>query len=138
MSALPLKTYRVLYVVVREEYYEVEAASAEEAQQRAFSDGRLVDQGETTDVSDGGVEKVRRKSNMRRPRGKRLRRWNHPRADWARTALDAFQAETGADDCDAPADLLCDLMHLADREGWPFHAAYSRAWFHYHAEQTEP
>ena len=41
---------------------------------------------------------------------------NELRAEWALTALEAFQAVTGSDDCDAIADLLCDLRHLCDHE----------------------
>jgi hypothetical protein len=41
---------------------------------------------------------------------------NADRADWARAALEAFQAETGTDDCDAISDLLCDIRHLCDHD----------------------
>lgn len=40
---------------------------------------------------------------------------NEARAEWAKTAIDAFQLATGTDDEDALADLLCDLMHFCDR-----------------------
>lgn len=49
---------------------------------------------------------------------KRRRFWNGKRAGWARTAIDAFMAEIGTDEEDALCDLLCDLRHLADFEGW--------------------
>jgi hypothetical protein len=52
------RKFRVLYAVTRGEYYEVEAANAEEAIERAFGDGTLVEQGETTDVTDCEVEEV--------------------------------------------------------------------------------
>ena len=41
---------------------------------------------------------------------------NNDRAAWAKVALDAFMKETGTDLEDALCDLLCDLMHLSDRE----------------------
>jgi hypothetical protein len=62
MSAFPRKSpqrkYRVLYAVTREEYYEVEAASADEAVDTAFQDGELVESGDTTNVVDCDVQKV--------------------------------------------------------------------------------
>lgn len=50
---------------------------------------------------------------------------NDDRADWAQTALDAFARETRMDTApeEPPTimqDLLTDLMHLADREGYDF------------------
>lgn len=41
---------------------------------------------------------------------------NEARAQWAGEAIEAFKAITGADDDTALKDLLCDLMHLCDRE----------------------
>jgi len=61
---------------------------------------------------------------------------NGKRARWAEIALIAFQRETGTDDEDATADLLCDLMHLADRRGWNFDIELERAQAHYEAETT--
>jgi ribosomal protein L16 Arg81 hydroxylase len=83
----------------------------------------------TTSVTDCGVEEI--------PSRKRLKPWNYKRAAWAREAVDAFIAETQTDEGDALCDLLCDLMHLADREGWNFERQYTRASDHYEAEQTE-
>jgi Zn ribbon nucleic-acid-binding protein len=62
---------------------------------------------------------------------------NDFRADWAEYALAAFVSQTGADYADAVTDLLCDLMHLADREGTDFAADLERARMHYAAE-TRP
>lgn len=45
---------------------------------------------------------------------------NDDRAEWARQALETFQAATGTDDCDAIGDLIADLAHLCDREGERF------------------
>ena len=73
-----------------------------------------------------------------RPPVKRPRFWNGERAGWARTAVDAFVADTGTDEEDALCDLLCDLMHLADFEGWDFSSECGRALLHYEAEQSEP
>ena len=61
---------------------------------------------------------------------------NDDRARWAETALNSFRQETGADTEDALPDLLCDLMHLADRKGWNFEAELERARTHYEAETT--
>lgn len=61
---------------------------------------------------------------------------NDDRAEWAGTALNAFQRLTGTDDEDALGDLLCDLMHWCDRNGCEFDAALSRARMHYYAETT--
>lgn len=41
---------------------------------------------------------------------------NAERAQWADTAVAAFQKATGADRSDALPDLLCDIMHLCDRD----------------------
>jgi len=51
-------------------------------------------------------------------------------------ALLAFQRETGTDPEDAVADLLCDLMHLADRRAWHFEIEMERAQQHYEIETT--
>ena len=61
---------------------------------------------------------------------------NDDRASWASTALIAFKSETGSDDEDAMSDLLCDMMHLADREGEDFTTDLRRAAGHYVAETT--
>lgn len=50
--------YRVLYLVAREEYYDIEAANAQEAEDRAFSDGDLGETGETTSVECVEIERV--------------------------------------------------------------------------------
>jgi hypothetical protein len=64
---------------------------------------------------------------------------NENRAAWARQALAAFIAATGADWDDALADLLCDLMHLCDRCGVAFDCEMARAKCHYEAETaSEP
>jgi len=41
---------------------------------------------------------------------------NEARAEWAQEALELFQQLTGTDDCDAIADLLCDIRHLCDHD----------------------
>jgi hypothetical protein len=40
---------------------------------------------------------------------------NKTRADWALDAVSVFQNETGTERCDAIADLIADLCHLAKR-----------------------
>jgi hypothetical protein len=59
---------------------------------------------------------------------------NDARAHWALAALHAFHTATGVDEEDALPDLLCDLMHLADRKGWDFDPELERARMHYEAE----
>jgi hypothetical protein len=64
---------------------------------------------------------------------------NDARANWALAALRVFHNETGVDEGDALSDLLCDLMHLADRKGWDFDHELERARMHYEAETlSEP
>lgn len=41
---------------------------------------------------------------------------NFKRAGWAKTALNLFQHDTGTDNEDAIADLVCNLMHLCKFE----------------------
>lgn len=60
--------------------------------------------------------------------------FNDSRAEWAGYALVAFMSQTGSDAGDAVTDLLCNLMHLADREGTHFAADLERARMHYEAE----
>lgn len=62
---------------------------------------------------------------------------NDIRAEWAGISLIAFQTTTGTDECDALADLLCDLMHWADRNGQDFEAMLERAKNNYEAETME-
>ena len=61
---------------------------------------------------------------------------NDDRAGWADLALLAFQAATGTDREDALSDLLCDLMHLCDRDIFlgSFETQVERARGHYEAE----
>jgi hypothetical protein len=61
---------------------------------------------------------------------------NDKRAAWAAVALRAFRLVTGTDNEDALGDLLCDLMHLSDRNDYDFNDALSRARWHYQAETT--
>lgn len=64
---------------------------------------------------------------------------NDDRAKWAGVALDAFQSETGADDCDKLGDLLGDLMHWCDRNNQEFEWALDRAREYYRQETlSEP
>jgi hypothetical protein len=59
---------------------------------------------------------------------------NDRRAEWAGCALDAFMSQTGTDTESAVTDLLCDLMHLADRSGTDFEGDLARARMHYTSE----
>lgn len=53
-----LSKFRVLYAVTRGEWYEIDAVDEEAAFRDAFTDGELVEQGDTTDVIDCDVEEV--------------------------------------------------------------------------------
>lgn len=59
---------------------------------------------------------------------------NDDRAASAEAAITAFVRSMYTDREDALADLLCDLMHWADREPVDFDAELARARFHYNAE----
>jgi hypothetical protein len=63
---------------------------------------------------------------------------NNERATWAKAALLAFMAQTGTDYEDALCDLLCDLMHLSDREPFDFETALEHARDYYLAETGQP
>jgi hypothetical protein len=62
---------------------------------------------------------------------------NSRRAEFAQAAVEQFQCVCRTDDCDAIADLLCNLMHLCDARNEVFEAALSRARFNYEAEVDE-
>lgn len=63
---------------------------------------------------------------------------NDDRACWAEVALEAFMKETRTDEEDALSDLLCDLMHWADRNGcYSFKECLRRARGMYSEETTE-
>jgi hypothetical protein len=61
-------------------------------------------------------------------------RMNGDRAEWAAAALRHFQCATGTDYEDASCDLICDLMHWCDRNGFDFESTFRRARMHYEAE----
>jgi hypothetical protein len=64
---------------------------------------------------------------------------NADRAKWAQAAIDIFQTVTGTDNCDALADLLCNLMHWADHNRQDFDSQLDRARRNYASETaTEP
>jgi len=62
---------------------------------------------------------------------------NNDRAEWAACAIRHFQCQTGTDWTDAVCDLLCDLMHFCDREGFDFREELDRAQMHYEAETVD-
>jgi hypothetical protein len=66
---------------------------------------------------------------------------NDWRAHTAGEAIRAFRVWTKTDDCDALADLLCNLKHYCDRKnganGWDFEDALARARRQYAEEVTE-
>src|SRR5262245_47782084 len=59
---------------------------------------------------------------------------NDRRAEWAAKAMSTFTETTGTDLEDSLGDLLCDLMHWADRNDFDFHLALDRARWHYDVE----
>jgi hypothetical protein len=59
---------------------------------------------------------------------------NEKRGRWAKAALQTFMDHTGVDYEDALGDLICDLLHVSDREPFDFDAALERARGHYAAE----
>jgi hypothetical protein len=59
---------------------------------------------------------------------------NGPRATWANAAIEVFIDTTGTDFEDSLGDLLCDLMHWADRYDFDFNAALETARDHYTEE----
>jgi hypothetical protein len=63
-------------------------------------------------------------------------RVNASRAECARYALSAFLSQTRTDPEAAVADLLCNLMHLADRTDTDFDADLARARMHYACESV--
>lgn len=59
---------------------------------------------------------------------------NNDRAAWAQAAIDAFEEQTGSGKL---GDLICDLMHWADRNGVEFYAELDAAEMHYRLETAD-
>ena len=57
----PLRTYRVLYAVTRSEYYEIEAANPQDAEDRGFEEGELTSS-DATSVEACDVEQIKRRA----------------------------------------------------------------------------
>lgn len=74
---------------------------------------------------------------MTKPKKTATPTMNDKRAAWAGIAMDAFTNEVGTDFEDSLCDLLCDLMHWADRRGFDFSAELARATTHYDFEFGE-
>lgn len=62
---------------------------------------------------------------------------NDMRAAWAKAAVRTFMQATGCDYQDTLVDLLCDLMHFADREDFDYDVALGQAREHYWAETLD-
>lgn len=65
---------------------------------------------------------------------------NGERAAWGLHAVKSFQDVCPTDNCDAVADLLCDLMHLCGSMGkqyGDFESALRRGRSHYEAETSK-
>lgn len=52
-----ITTYRVAYAVTRTEFYDIDARNEKDAEERAFQDGVLAEEGETTNVVFCWVER---------------------------------------------------------------------------------
>lgn len=61
---------------------------------------------------------------------------NDQRAAWAAASIRCFQKQTGTDRDTALLDLLCDLMHFCDRNGFDFDHELARGRLHYKEETT--
>jgi hypothetical protein len=59
----------------------------------------------------------------------------HQLTDDIMSALKVFQRRCGTSDCDAIADLICDLGHLADERGFDFLNEVRRGIGHWYAER---
>ena len=62
---------------------------------------------------------------------------NDDRAQWAQAALDAFMHKTGSDREDATCDLLANLRHWCDRNGFDWGNELDRAMRHYTQETKQ-
>lgn len=62
---------------------------------------------------------------------------NTDRAEWAEIAILAFEAEVRGDREDSLTDLLCDLMHWADRNNMNFQTELRKAAGNYAEELQE-
>ena len=62
---------------------------------------------------------------------------NAERAASADAALKAYMSRTSCDCEDCLADLLCDLMHWADKARFNFAEEFRRAYFHYSVELAD-
>ena len=63
---------------------------------------------------------------------------NENRANWAENAINNYCQETGDDDTETGmTDLLADMMHLCDRDGFDFSTSLARAEMHYLEEKEE-
>jgi hypothetical protein len=62
---------------------------------------------------------------------------NAERAASADAALKAYMSRTSCDCEDCLADLLCDLMHWADKARFNFAEEFRRGYFHYRVELAD-
>jgi hypothetical protein len=62
---------------------------------------------------------------------------NAERAASADAALKAYMSRTSCDCEDCLADLICDLMHWADKARFNFAEEFRRAYFHYRVELAD-
>ena len=57
-EAPKLRRFRVLCAVTRSEWYAIDAADEDTARREAFSEGELVETGDTTNVTECDIEEV--------------------------------------------------------------------------------
>lgn len=62
---------------------------------------------------------------------------NARRSGWGGDMIDNLQQNTGADEVDALADGLCDLMHWAHDAGFDFDKELRRACYHFEVETSQ-
>jgi hypothetical protein len=64
---------------------------------------------------------------------------NEQRAEWARAAVIKFSNDTGSDATtdEALRDLLCNMRHYCDQNGWDFDEALARSTACYHEETKQ-
>lgn len=55
-----------------------------------------------------------------------MEKLNEQRAGWARDAIDAFEKATGTEGEESVSDLISDLGHLCDQEGFDFEMLVER------------
>lgn len=146
-ATAPKRRYEILRYLNVGQRIVIEAASAEEAEQRIddgdWHDSNITDteehQSEVLEANELPPEPepptpVGQDDLIEEPSSTLSKPTNHLRACWADLAIREFMEATRADPEDALCDLLADLMHWADRTGFDFGEELESAREHYQAE----